>query len=242
MKVIDSQSERFKILSELIEAQEELMIWQVSSSGHRAINSVVIQSFQVETGLVHFKLNKNFPINANWPLYFYSEKLKLIFKSDSLTSSSIRIPTEIKILQDSEVVELMKGFEVKMKIMTERSVRDQDFLQNEFEMLDLDDEDKMYADKRESPRARAKSNRWVKIRKKNSLKLDLCRIFDLSRGGLGFLTISPTDYPKGMEVFIVGFDEFDLDDPLHGEIVSQRPTDDSESEFKVGIKFIDGQD
>jgi hypothetical protein len=45
-----------------------------------------------------------------------------------------------------------------------------------------------------------------------------------------------------MEVFVMGFDAFDLDDPLVGIIMSQRAVDETNVEFKIGIKFSEGQE
>lgn len=239
MKVIESESERVKVLTDLIEDQSKLLAWQVNSNGTRSIYYIVMQSYHLQSGLVHFQSEKNF--NLTLPLYFYSANKKIIFKSEVLTSSCVKMPSEIKLLDDKEIEVLLKGLDLKVKSLNERSPRDQAFLQEELQLMSVDEEDKLYADKRESPRVRPKADRWVKIRKRNETRIDLCRLFDLSRGGLGFLSVSLIDYPKGSEVLIIGFDDFDLDDPLYGEIVSQRPIDESKVDYKIGLKFIDGQ-
>jgi hypothetical protein len=40
----------------------------------------------------------------------------------------------------------------------------------------------------------------------------------------------------------MGFNEFLLDDPLIGKVMSIRPMDEHQVEFKVGVKFTEGQD
>lgn len=131
---------------------------------------------------------------------------------------------------------------MKVKSMSERSSRDQDFLKNEFtEELSLEEEEKMFADKREAPRARPKEAKWVKVVGSESNEVFLLRLFDLSQGGISFVTLEPHHFPKGTIVKVVGFSEFDLDDPLVGEVLSHRTVDDLGIEFKIGVKFSDGQ-
>jgi hypothetical protein len=107
--------------------------------------------------------------------------------------------------------------------------------------VSLDEEEKLFADKRESPRMRPKSGKLVKVMKKGESKIIIMKLFDLSQGGMAFLTMNPNDYPKGSEIFVTGFDAFDLDDPLVGTVMSHRNVDELNLEFKIGIKFHEGQ-
>jgi hypothetical protein len=126
--------------------------------------------------------------------------------------------------------------------MIERSDRDQAFLNQEFEdFLSLEDEEKLFADKRESPRSRPKIDKWVRIRTFDSQELHILKLFDLSRGGIGFITMNPERFPTNSKLMIVGFENHSLDDPLIAEVMSHRPMDELEIEFKIGCKFDDGQ-
>ena len=132
---------------------------------------------------------------------------------------------------------------IAVKNMLQRSSRDQELLNNhEWHMPSVDEEDLMFVDKRESPRARPKSEKWVKIRKAGEQEINLFKLFDLSRGGMSFIAIGETDYPKDCEINVTGFETFDLDDPLVGKVMSLRPMDETLIEFKVGVKFNEGQD
>jgi hypothetical protein len=82
----------------------------------------------------------------------------------------------------------------------------------------------------------------VKVAKLNGTGQALHKLFDLSRGGMGFIIHDDGIFSKGEEIRIVGFNDFDLDDPLVGMIMSIRPIDGAQSEFKVGVKFNEGQD
>jgi c-di-GMP-binding flagellar brake protein YcgR len=108
--------------------------------------------------------------------------------------------------------------------------------------LNFDEEEKFYASKRESPRARPELDKWVKVMKADADGPQLYKLFDLSRGGMAFIAEMHSEFIKDSDVFIVGFDEFDLDDALVGKVMSIRPLDELELTFKVGVKFSEGQD
>ena len=194
------------------------------------------------------------------PLYCFAEDGQIIFKAtiDNILENnlSVILPEEIKVLEDPEVVliksstgrdystiwksKLLKTTPIdtsldimRVKSMAQRSTRDQELLNNEFG-LTLDEEDKLFADKRESPRARPKADKWVKIAMGQSDGPSIYRLFDLSQGGMAFVGFDESEFDKGTDVHIVGFNDFDLDDPLIGKIMSIRPIDGVESEFKFG--------
>jgi hypothetical protein len=130
---------------------------------------------------------------------------------------------------------------MRVKSMAQRSSRDQTLLKSEFG-LSVDEEDKLYADKRSAPRARPKDDKWVRVVKTLDETAALpYKLFDLSQGGMGFIAFDENEFPKGSDIHVVGFNDFSLDDPLFGKIMSIRPIDGATSEFKVGVKFSDGQ-
>jgi hypothetical protein len=205
-------------------------------------------------------------IDLTLPFYCFSKEGPFIFKSVieefKTNAFSVRIPKEIKLLDEEDVrgINEMLGLnllevseanrfndevlsvEIKSKLMAERSSRDQDFLNQEFEdFLSIDDEDKIFADKRESPRSRPKIEKWVRVRTFNSPDLHILKLFDLSRGGIGFISMNPAIFPKNSKIMIVGFENHSLDDPLIAEVLSHRPIDELEIEFKIGCKFDEGQ-
>jgi c-di-GMP-binding flagellar brake protein YcgR len=130
---------------------------------------------------------------------------------------------------------------MRVKSMAQRSVRDQELLNLEMG-LTLDEEDKLFAAQRESPRARPKDDKWVKVLRSQGQSPLVYKLFDLSRGGLGFVSAVESEFTKGSLIYIVGFNDYDLDDPLIGTIMSIRSMDGNLGEFKVGIKFTEGQD
>ena len=257
-----------KIFKQLMNNQSRLVVWQVSMDGERQVTQTRLNSYHMESGKLFFEIESKEKVAEELPIYCYAEDGPLIFKAEIQdlyeTNISVNIPAEIKILEESEAT-LIQGQTgqdfsdvwkvkrldlnppdgsldiMKVKSMAERSTRDQELLNNEFG-LSMDEEDKLFADKRESPRARPKIDKWVKVAKLQGNGPEMYKLFDLSRGGMGFVSFSEDEFTKGSEVHIVGFNDFDLDDPLVGKVMSLRPIDGVQSEFKIGVKFSEGQD
>src|SRR5690606_8788403 len=103
-------------------------------------------------------------------------------------------------------------------------------------------EDRLFADKRESPRARPQKDKRVKLKLKDTEQNYTYKLFDLSRGGMGFICEVETIFKKGDTILVLGFDDFELDDPIFGKVMSVRPIDGESSQWKLGVKFEDGQD
>lgn len=271
MKVIKSDSGFLvyqKIFKHVHSNQNHLVVWQVTESGQRHITQSKLNSFNLESGQLHLERGTELSLSETDPVFCYCEDEQFIFKANILTLKngvmSVGIPQEIKVLEETDVkvIQGQLGIDLaapwktkrlnlddnsgpdymKVKSMAERSSRDQEFLNNEFESVSLDEEEKMFADKRESPRARPKIDKWVKIKTTLSDEIHFLKLFDLSRGGIGFLTMDVQVFPKGTIVHVVGFEDFDLDDPLVGTIMSQRPIDETQIEFKIGVKFNEGQE
>lgn len=258
-----------KIFKHILSNHSLVVVWQHLDSGERKVSETCLNSFHMESGLLHFEAPL-IPLHNHLPIYCYSEDGQFIFKSEIRDAKesvfSVSIPQEIKILEDPDVTMIRSqiGLDIsdvwkskrldldqleedrpdylKVKSMAERSSRDQDFLNHEFDSVSLDEEEKMFADKRESPRARPKKDKWVKVTVGEEPEVHFLQLFDLSRGGIGFVTLELEKFPKGSQVQVVGFDEFDLDDPLVGKIMSHRPIDDTLIEHKIGVKFNEGQE
>lgn len=270
MKVIKSDSGflAFQKLFKSIQTNSSFVtVWQVTSGGDRKISLSRLNSFHLDSALLHFERPDDIDIASELPLYVYSEDAQFIFKAQikeiRANVFSAVFPDEIKLLEEPDVtivrgktgVDLSGVWKTKklqiendrrpdhmvVKSMRDRSTRDQEFLQNEFNPVSLDEEDKLFADKRETPRARPKQDKFVKIKTLISDEIHVFKLFDLSQGGIGFITMDPHLFPKGDLIQIMGFEEFNLDDPLIARVMSQRAIDETQIDFKVGCKFEEGQ-
>lgn len=272
MRVIKSDSGFLayqKIFKKIQSNFSDILLWQISkTTGKRNVIESHLNSFYLEAGSLHFKKHIDVELDLDSPIYCYCKDVPMIFKSSIQNTKdtvlSLNMPLEIQMLEEEEVAEFatklgislsshwvtrkaqireeIQTHTVTLKHMHERSQRDQEFLNNEFGEVSLDEEEKIFAGKRESPRSRPKIDKWVKIRVEGTDDIKFLRLFDLSRGGMSFVAVDPENFPKGKSIMVLGFEEFDLDDPLIGQIMSQRSVDASLIEFKIGIKFAEGQD
>lgn len=252
MKVIKSETDLQafdKLFKKLMLGSLEVVIWQNSvKTGERQIVYSRLRSFDLAAGKLFFDLRTKETVEADQPLYCYVKDEHLIFKSEiqdvTATNISASLPFEVKYLDDtadlSEILKLSSKYS-PIKSMAERSDHDQKLLNDKFTYT-LDKEDKMFVDKRESPRTRPTDDKWVKVAREDGFVAGFYILFDLSRGGLGFISFSESEFTKGDNVQVVGFNEFDLDDPFQGKVMSVRPVDEAKSQFKIGVKFTDGQD
>lgn len=268
MKVItpdQGYSSFLKIFKEVQGLKQKVVIWQLSDVGKRIVSETLLISYSADTKSLNL-LPPSESLNPAVPLYFFIDASEVIFKSKIENVSpkfvSVSFPAEIRKLDDSEEsINFRKNHVstmwvtktasssvdrysdlVRVKTMKERTSRDQDFLNSEFNPVNLDEDDKIFADKRESPRVRPKGEKLVKLALKGESHIHIMKLFDLSRGGLGFLTFTPDHFPKGSEVYVTGFDAFELDDPIIGTVMAHRAVDDTNVEFKIGVKFNDGQE
>jgi hypothetical protein len=271
MRVIKSDSGALtyqKIFKDALTSHSLIVVWQIQpETGERLIAETRFNSVHFESGLLHLDMPFGDVVTSELALYCYSEEGQFIFKTEiqeiKTKVFSIGLPTEVKLLEGPDV-DVIRGrigvdistvwntkrtnHEVKpteinnkfVKTMRERSSRDQEFLNNQFTPT-LDEEDKLFAEFRETPRARPKIDKFVKVRSESSEEIYSLKLFDLSQGGIGFITEDATFFPQGSSIFVLGFDEFNLDEPLLAIVMSHRSVDDTKTEFKIGCKFDDGQ-
>lgn len=260
-----------RIFRHLQRRQSLLVTWQIEpASGKRRIFHSTLGSFQTEMKKVSLTLTENYELDSKLEIFFFAEDGQFIFKSNILQANGshfmVEFPREIQLLDEPDALLLQgkSGLNIESnwstkrlivdgpeefdshvgkapKAMSERTSRDQSFLSAEFNPS-LDEEDKLFADKRESVRVRPKANKLVKLSVKGDENIHVLKLFDLSQGGMAFLTMLPEHFPKGSDVIVLGFGEFELDDPLMGTIMSHRSADDLGIEHKIGIKFIEGQE
>lgn len=271
MRVIKSDSGFLayqKLFRHVVTNHCPVVVWQIDPlESKRRILESRLNSFHLESKLLHFEFIEIETLNNSLPVYVYSEDGQFIFKTTlhdmNKKSFSLVLPPEIKMLEEPDVsfIRGSSGIDIGgvwktkripietpqqkdymvVKSMKDRSARDQEFLNNEFNPVTLDEEEKLYADKRETPRARPKIDKFVKVKSEMSEDVHTFKLFDLSQGGIGFVTMEPELFPKGSKIQVVGFEDFNLDDALIAQVMSQRPIDDTQIEYKIGCKFDEGQ-
>jgi hypothetical protein len=241
-----------KFFTDLGKFQDAIVLWQLLADGRRIIHqSRVVEIVADESFMqVSDSQGKNYEFTANTYLYCYVENRGAIFKSFLLARSGelaqLQLPLELIYLDDSDVYRIKNGmgFDLsnapwRVKRLG-RSERDEAIFNTQLESLSLSEEDRLFADKREAPRARPKVDKMVTCRQAQTpASAQSFKLFDLSRGGLGLLVLIDGTFKKGQQVEITAMEGDDLDEPILGEVMSVRSLAPETVGWKVGIKFVD---
>ena len=93
---------------------------------------------------------------------------------------------------------------------------------------------------RNAPRAKPPEGKMIIVQTKDMSKSqETLPLYDLSRGGMGFMTFSESAYAKGEVLNVYGFDNKSFDEPMFAIIRSVREADEMGIQFKCGCQFID---
>ena len=117
------------------------------------------------------------------------------------------------------------------------SKKDSELFEQELSFVTLDEEDKLFADQRAAPRARPPKDKMVCIQFGDKSVGEMYSLFDLSQGGLGFITENPERFEVDQTLNILGFDNNGFETPMVVVVRAIRETDSTGSQFKVGCAF-----
>lgn len=117
------------------------------------------------------------------------------------------------------------------------SEHDSELFETELSFVSLDEEDRLYADQRSAPRARPPKNKMICVQLGERTIGEMFSLFDLSQGGLGFITSEKNKFEVGQNLNILGFDDKSFEAPMVVVVKAIRDTDDSGLVFKVGCAF-----
>ena len=119
------------------------------------------------------------------------------------------------------------------------SSHDSDIFQEELDFMSLDEEDKIYADQRETVRAKPKEGKMITVKKRDEEdEEEIYPLYDLSQGGLAFLVTDKEKYEKGSVLSVIAFDQKRFDTPMQAQIMAIREADEVGVQFKVGCAFL----
>jgi hypothetical protein len=240
-----------KFFTDLVKFQAPLVVWQLSANGQRIIHSSQIKEIVVDEGF--FQVSSIQEIDYQFAsgnlLYCYSEKSGAIFKSRALALSGdlaqLKLPDELLFLDESDIIRIKGAVGIdlsdapwKVKRLG-RSERDEAIFNEQLDSISLSEEEKLFADKREAPRAKPKVDKIVTCQLAQQPQTSQnFKLFDLSRGGLGLLILIEDTFKKGQHVEVTAMEGQDLDEPFIGEVMSVRSLAPEDVGWKVGIKFV----
>ena len=119
------------------------------------------------------------------------------------------------------------------------SSHDSEIFQTELNFVSLDDEDKIYAEQRESVRAKPKEGKMITIQKSDlATSEEIFPLYDLSKGGLAFLTTDQELFTKGEVVLVNALDEKRFEIPMQVSVMAVREADELSVQFKIGCAFV----
>lgn len=242
-----------KFFTDLLRLEAEVVVWQVSTvDGKRTIHRSVLTSFKYDQGRLHLQNKEGTEFDFKDDVLFcWAEKDGVIFKTHQLEKAgsgiSLKLPEKLCFLEGPELTVIRGATALKTdvgawkvkRLSEERSGHDQDLLEKGLEAMTPDDEEKLFAGKREAPRVRAKGERRIKVCVEGDQDTALEHVlYDLSRGGLAFVVEVEDHFKKGDTIHVLEIEKAPLDSPLVGEVMSVRSLDGDEG-FKVGVKFVE---
>ncbi len=239
-----------KLFTDLLRRESPVTLWQLTPQGERLVNMCTLIGYKPDAMLLRFGLRDDSVSFGEGPVMAWVEDGGALFKTSLLAQgdkkAELVLPEELCFLEGQDI-HVIKGslpgvdtspWRVKSYAAPDRSSRDMAIFEGELAAMGVDEEDKLFAGKREAPRKRVPGNRQIRVTLEGVGAEGDYRLFDLSRGGLAFVAFGEKDFPKGAHVHVVEFDSKRLDEPLVGEVMSVRELDGS-GEWKVGVKFVE---
>jgi hypothetical protein len=225
-----------------LKGKVKILFWQQQESGVRnQIQTVIYSLNSTHTSFTILGSHENWNINA--PFYFYIEETKHLFRTYYEENIPGRLvfsfPRQLMVLLKDDEFLIKTGENLGKDILKVKSLSstNRKNLVSDLGFLSIDEEDKIYAEKRASKRARPQVKKIVLLILENGDSFEE-KLFDLSTGGLSFVTSHPERYSLQAKMHFLAFDKIPMDGLLKGEVVGFREVDAKGVEFKIGIKFI----
>lgn len=253
MKILDVQND-FNKLSEyfdkLDQNQYSVVLWQFDPSQNcRVFYRTNLDQLEKEDKklLLRDQTDREFDFKEN-EVFGYIEAFQSIFKTSILDQSSDKIliafPEKLHFLEAKQRETIQNVFSEIDSALVDGSVEplyqsDEDIFQSELDQfLSPDEEDKLFADKRIAPRARPKKTKMVTISRIQDDKMKIYELYDLSQGGMAFLSLEENYFQVSDEIHVHAFDQKSFEVPMIAQVMSTRPADELGVQFKIGLKFI----
>lgn len=231
-------------------ARFQFLLWQVEEGGNRQTTSAKLHSVVADKALHFIQTSQDLSMLSEGIVYLFCPNDNSICRSTVVDHSETLIlswPQEIMILDNQDFLSVVKNLMPQSKDYMlvngfydgeKRSAKDLELIYDQINYTALDEEDVAFKERRESPRGRPKFQKEVELSLsgKESHK-GRFELFDLSRGGMSFLSGSEAQFPPGSVVDIYTFNEQILEVPIKGQVMSVRELE--KKKFKVGIKFLE---
>jgi hypothetical protein len=241
-KDIADQNEILRLAQKWKKNQTKVILWQQREGQERHQVQTIIFSISNDTkSFAVLGSTKGWDINDQF--YMYVEEggylLKTFYEENIPGRLILSIPQHLMLLMkdDEFVIKINNNLGNDFQRVKSLSSSNRKSLLKDLGFISLDEEDRIYKDKRSSPRARPQIQKRVLVvmESNDCYEEDL---FDLSTGGMGFITERPENYLMTHTLHVLAFDRIPLDGILKGEVVGVREVDPSGITFKIGVKFL----
>lgn len=216
-----------------------IVVWQPdiedNESKHKYICKVQEFDREAKTLKIKSRFNKSFAFSED-DIFCFCDKLMFIFKASFVENEKgeiqLALPESVMMLDVSNE-DLTRAIKKKDYRLFSKGVGGKTTLMSE---------DDKYAAMRAAPRSKTTKDQRVTVEfETQSFTPKEFQLHDLSKGGAGIIIKNQDLFKKGDWVLIAQIDGKDINPKLRGKVMSIRTHDMSKGEFKVGLRFEQGE-
>ncbi len=207
------------IFKKLLSTGDKVWLWQnpEHKGGIRHAHFAVIKRYDILEKYIEVRPieGHNFRFTPKRPVYLLSDDFKVAFlmkiKKFEPLFIAFETPTKLKVVSD----DFKRGLEIVEK-----------------------ENEKKFSHLRSAPRKSASEDQSIGItRETKEGKFQYYFLYDISAGGMGFLSEDPGEFAVGDSLFAHSIDGNSLPRVLKGKVVAIRNMEET-GHFKVGVQFI----
>ena len=256
-KILINELEILDTFHVLQENKSRFLLWkkQVSGEQRQRVICAIYSSNLVENE-VHFidltgQSKAEDMFSEEKELFCFNPDKNLLFKSSikeiKTTTIVLNFPARVNIINSKDVKIILpelsdyKLSSNKNETVSEVKKQEQPASSDETSIETVEEAEKKFAEARNSPRGKASGEQVIEVVFTSGPKTGeraYYELFDLSVGGLSFITFDEEEVPKGTTLNITNLGGSEKKPPIKAEIASLALLSEDSNEFKIGVKFI----
>lgn len=248
-KLISDQVQILNFFKEAKDEQSAFFFWQKVDEQKIKLSEVRLKNISKINSLLTFTDigEVDFSFRPMQVIYFFHPNSHLVFRTGLLRNEfpqyKVNLPYSLRTDEHDEeffqkLLQLKKSSQIKKSISAEEG-RHLTLLQQEYWS---EEEEAIFAHLRESPRGQAQKALKVRILKHSSNNSDaqIFTLFDLSQGGLSFITDDPGLFQEKelVQIISIGDKPMGLLPCIIRSVRPMKEKDQSVMHYKVGVQFL----